>query len=291
MIINKKQLVAFLEYISLKGLDDDGKIKRIVEDCILWFWEDHIQCYGVDSADNVIFNHLYYVPFTNKSKLEKLIINDIKKWIDYLNSLQGFELEANEKESSVVLTSPNDNAYYNLPLQDIRSIESFEKAAEGPDMIPDGEGWFEDVNRDEWTEFRFVPETFVTSVGAGKNIENMHTKMIITKKNVEMRIGDIKDLSSPTYIRPKVEDLEIVNYVHKGRQEWSCMFGLHPIAKVLHSIEHKELPSFAYKDENKNLIIKTNESMLNDATIESVWAIVAASTPKGYDEESEYDIK
>ncbi len=290
MIINKKQFVAFLEYISLKGLDDDGKVVRVIPDCVLRFNKDYIECYGVDEDDNVIFTHHYFVDFKNKDEMEKLVVNDIKKWIDYANSFKGFEIEIVNNESQTRLSSPTEKGFYELPEVDERSITSLQKnPPDGPIMIID-EDWFQDIDRDKYSEFSFSPDSFLNSVSTGKNVDNMNTKLIIRKNRVEVRVGDIKDLTSPTFVQPDI-DVELVNYVHEGKQEWSCSIGLHSISKVLTSIENKQRPSFSYMAENKNLIIKTNESLLNDASITSVWAIQARTTPKGYDDDNEDEVE
>ncbi len=290
MKFNRKQLIDYLTIISLRGLDSQGKTVSLIDDCVIQVTTIGMICYGVDKSDNIVFNHnlKYEIEDEEEDYEFDIVVDSIPNWIEYLKTLVGTHVDISEVEGEYVITSLKDLAYYTVPIVKKEAIISFNSCIEGPliEMGDDRMEWARgggDLSEEDYSEFIFDPKPFYSSIESGKKIDSMNSKLILSKKNVEIHIGDVKESLTPKFIRPKVDGVQCKNFVHKGKQEWSCMLGLHPITKVLGSIDNTEAPSFFYGRPDKNLVILTNESTLDEIDIDLLWAISSVSPDQGGD--------
>lgn len=287
--IAKKTLLDILSIISLKGLSEDKKTITMVDDAVIHF--DHvdqtIRCYGEDTTNTImfylefVFNEDEYPEF----EMDELLIGNIANWMNYIKTLDG-DISISLDDSNYVLESTKDGAYYHIPLPSRDAIKSFYSCADTGPLIMPTDDWLSFVHQDgstveldidQYSRYSFDPSPFYNSIESGKTIDSMYTTLKLSKKKIEVTIGNITEPGKPAFIRPEVAGVTPIAINHEGTQEWSCQVGLHQITKALDVIKTDGESHMFFVAPSRNMVIvhEDNEesSIRIISKVKFVWSI------------------
>jgi hypothetical protein len=281
--LNRKQLIAYLNLIHLKGIDDEVKMRKLVNDVVLNFTDDGIHAFGVDDTENLIFNHIYHIDYVEENEdPEVIVIKDITKWLNYLSTFNDDVISLSVADSKTTVSSKT--SYYSLPLHEKTTVKSFQRSG-GEPLIPYDEStdWYqifkedseEPSTKEDWCEYKFNQSVLMQSIDSGRNVDTMNTKLFFSKNNIELHVGDIKDPATPSFRNESVEGTFNSSWTFKAKEkkEWSCEVGLHSVIGSIGLLLNKSDPSLYFKDPTSNIIIRSNDSTLEGSKIITTWAI------------------
>lgn len=290
-IVNKKDLIDFLDIVSLKGLDPKGKDNPTFAKCMLSFHDNTVTSYGTNKGNTVFFNHTKQLNVLDLTDEVKLPINDIKMWIKYIDDIYGEDIIINIEGSDVILEG-DDGSYYKIPIPDARGIEPVIRLPEGPILgyDADAEHLLIDLYENEYLDpndrymYMFNPKVLAKATESAKNVSTMTTIMTFKQDGIDIQIGAIPNAqnpSGPQYVYKNIKDVEAEDDIDfDDTEEWITAVGINSVCKTLDakSVEKSRL---YYKDPTSNLLFLGTHKSYEDRDDSYIWMISPVQQAQG----------